>query len=434
MTTSIDSISCNSLSSEEFFIKYVNERKPCHFKDQFKDWGLDKWTNEYLKSQCNSEVKIEYRNSLSERFGQGNEIQMPFKKFLEEIENGSELYYMTTQKLNYSEEGQASILSPPMSCLKEDFPINPPLMGNLILQNINLWMGASTTAVTSGLHHDYHDNLYIVLRGTKRITLFAPSEHSNMYTVGKLVKLHANGRINYEGKLTRADGSHESSERALNASLELEKAILDLEQNEDKSDNESDIENALENLLDAQIACDDDFSDDTSDINEEEEEEEEDDIPLDLSIPHHVLTVNTKKRCCDYDCSDSVSDMEIKKKHRELASMNEPEYSLTTKETTPPNFSLVDTSLSPEELMVQFPLFLEARKRGAEMVVTLHAGEMLYLPAGWFHEVISVGSPPLGHMAMNYWFHPPDNNLYVDPYTCNFWKTDWDIRVKSGVI
>ncbi len=35
---------------------------------------------------------------------------------------------------------------------------------------------------------------------------------------------------------------------------------------------------------------------------------------------------------------------------------------------------------------------------------------MLYLPAGWFHEVFSSndGSSE-GHCAFNFWFHPPDN-------------------------
>ena len=113
--SSIDSVATSSTSAEDFFAKYVNVRQPCHFKDQFKNgWGLQKWTNEYLKLKCNSEVKIEFRDTPLDRFGKGNEIQMPFKKFIEEIEDGNELYYMTTQKLNYSAEGQASILSPPM--------------------------------------------------------------------------------------------------------------------------------------------------------------------------------------------------------------------------------------------------------------------------------------------------------------------------------
>lgn len=285
-----DSITTCSTNAEEFFARYVKERKPCHFRDHFKEkeWGLDKWTNEYLKENCNSEVKIEYRDSSSDRFGKGKEIQMPYNKVVEEIENGSQLYYMTTQKLDYTAEGQAAILSPPMSSLQGDFPINPPLLGNLIVQNINMWMGASVECVTSGLvveltvqchlvciiefalfamfvvlslqHHDYHDNLYIVLRGTKVITLYAPTEHPNMYTVGVLEKLHPNGRVNYKGCLTRADGSDINSERALQASMDLENAMLCMQKKDvEGSDNDSDIENALEDLLDAQIACNDDY-------------------------------------------------------------------------------------------------------------------------------------------------------------------------------
>lgn len=57
--------------------------------------------------------------------------------------------------------------------------------------------------------------------------------------------------------------------------------------------------------------------------------------------------------------------------------------------------------------------------------VFLKPGEMLYLPASWYHEVTSSASPFFGqsgtyegktkakeeapvHMALNYWFHPPD--------------------------
>ncbi|KAI3476024.1 hypothetical protein L1887_62422 [Cichorium endivia] len=55
--------------------------------------------------------------------------------------------------------------------------------------------------------------------------------------------------------------------------------------------------------------------------------------------------------------------------------------------------------------------------------VFLKPGQMLYLPASWYHEVTSSSSPPAHervaatnstaeqskvHMALNYWFHPPD--------------------------
>ena len=53
-------------------------------------------------------------------------------------------------------------------------------------------------------------------------------------------------------------------------------------------------------------------------------------------------------------------------------------------------------------------IMFQARSKGLEC--ELNAGEQLYLPCGWFHEVRSYGdSEQGGHLALNYWFHPPDN-------------------------
>ena len=45
---------------------------------------------------------------------------------------------------------------------------------------------------------------------------------------------------------------------------------------------------------------------------------------------------------------------------------------------------------------------------------------MLYLPTGWWHEVTSLATDergPAQHVAVNYWFHPPDN---LDPSAKGF--------------
>ena len=63
-------------------------------------------------------------------------------------------------------------------------------------QRLWVWSGAS-----SGLHHDFHDNLYILLRGRKRFRLYPPSEAPHMYTHGQLKKLYPNGRIVYAGQV-----------------------------------------------------------------------------------------------------------------------------------------------------------------------------------------------------------------------------------------
>lgn len=73
-----------------------------------------------------------------------------------------------------------------------------------------------------GLHHDFHDNLYILLKGHKAFTIAAPSgisthpsfpllthnvEAPNMYLNGSVTRIHDNGLINYKGFHTMSDGS-----------------------------------------------------------------------------------------------------------------------------------------------------------------------------------------------------------------------------------
>lgn len=57
-------------------------------------------------------------------------------------------------------------------------------------------------------------------------------------------------------------------------------------------------------------------------------------------------------------------------------------------EPPPPSFSQIDLSLPESELRRRFPRFPGV---AAAQEVVLQAGQMLYLPAGWFHEVTSFG-------------------------------------------
>jgi len=51
----------------------------------------------------------------------------------------------------------------------------------------------------------------------------------------------------------------------------------------------------------------------------------------------------------------------------------------------------------------------------------LHEGDALYLPASWFHEVTSFSAAKSGHLAFNYWFHPPTAATFNAPYEDDFW-------------
>lgn len=90
----------------------------------------------------------------------------------------------------------------------------------------------------------------------------------------------------------------------------------------------------------------------------------------------------------------------------------------------------VDMALPEAELRRRFPLFPGA---AAAVEVELQAGEMLYLPASWFHEVTSASAAAAEpHAAVNYWFHPPDALGAAAghfPYSTDFWGDAWNARV-----
>jgi hypothetical protein len=109
----------------------------------------------------------------------------------------------------------------------------------------------------------------------------------------------------------------------------------------------------------------------------------------------------------------------------------------------PVNFSRIKTTQIPilkddkqlreQELQERFPLYVEKAAPSA-LEITVKAGEMLFLPAGWFHEVFSTGSAhgDMSHMAFNYWFHPPDALNFEHPYTSSFWRDDWNCRLAEN--
>ena len=180
--------------------------------------------------------------------------------------------------------------------------------------------------------------------------------------------------------------------------------------------------------------------------------------------------------------SESEKVMEISVTNASSHSLAGPSTSIKS----PPNFSKVETSLPLDELALRYPLYFEAltssRSKSSDgeradssprgdsnsnsstssssssscvsqstsndktlkgdnitsdstsstgarcFEVTITAGEMLYIPAGWFHEVRSTGGGSEGHLALNYWFHPPDGSTFEKPYSSNFWPSDWEKR------
>lgn len=484
----IDEISSN-IEPYVFYDKYIATRTPVKFRDILNDesWKIpgsldtfEKMFVEGMKAQGSGNVsdiiKVEERASAEDRFGEGSELRMKFVDFLGEMKRNNNLLYMTTQAITATEglEGadetvRPAIVSPPLTALVDAFPIRPKLMGNLIPANLNLWLGCHSGGSgfsSSGLHHDYHDNLYVLLKGTKEFTLISPGHHEALYPVGEVARVHPNGRFNYEGELTESDGSHSSSLKAFLANQKLAAAAA-ADADYDQDDDEDAVDAALQDVLDAECAgeYDDSYGDSDGGSSEEEDGSGVFGLPSTLSAAALKSVVAkpdgaaARKRKGEAGLvTDTADDKRLR--------AEDPAEAQTVRENYPPNFSRLGTNVADLARQYmrgeggnEFPLFKKlvsssSSKLAADVipnvsVVTLSAGEMLYLPAGWYHEVRSSGSTATQqtdesgkdvHMAFNYWFHPPDNCAnekretvtgFTHPYSSDFWMLDWQQRVKE---
>ncbi|KAI0920164.1 hypothetical protein AcV5_009977 [Taiwanofungus camphoratus] len=440
-----------STTAQNLFLEYISKRRPVIIRGLPDDMSFQaqKWTNmDYLASKAgDTKVLVEPMHPTTLQFGTDVErISMPFREFLTSLqsENGSH-HYLTTQ---YSGDGDAlsplgdalTAFSPPTDALKDDFPIVPRLMGNLFLQQANLWLGKSKDGSSSGLHHDFHDNLYCLLKGRKRFVLFPPQEHVHLCPYGELHKLHENGVIAYDSML-RADGLDErialqARVRALERKLEAcrgmkgkgkgkRQEIATLEQMHGE---------AVQQL--SNLAMDEEFgfelvSSDSENDEDESSAQDEGSLMEDLTDGHDdydALIGDLEESDADHDAAGLSGSS--KRKHAD--SMNsEDDDQLPVKE--PDSFSRIPTAYLHRQLDLPTTAamppssgdFVTLAKATPPYVVELSAGEMLYLPASWWHEVTS-SSPSNSsqeqedssavHMAFNYWFYPPDADKFEAPY------------------
>lgn len=291
----------------------------------------------------------------------------------------------------------------PNSYFNNDLPIKPELFSKLITQQINIWIGSTKFShgkhnsldltnveldhskqdlglgrkmigegISSGLHHDHADNLYIPLKGHKRFTIFSPKDASNLYTVGNLNKVYQSGVIDYK------NDENAPYWRELRAD-----SAIKTEVSKWRLDNEEDITEHEKNQLIDSLEAEEDLIDD----NEAKFKGVKLDPPSFSKIPASLLHL------------DEISN-EHKSVREELQSALETKY----------------------------PTLMNCNR----LIVNLKPGQLFFLPAGWFHEVTSYGDDEDDnhiHIALNYWFAPPDNKESV--YSDNYWTEDFERTMKS---
>ena len=357
---SLDVARVDTLDWHGFFTGYVRHRKPLHILGHIQDntWRVGElWDTAYLARHAgDASVWVECRSSDG-RFGVGKYAGMRFREFLRLLQEGDGLHYLSAQNVRHEDLFDSPLRE--LHRIRGDFPLRPALLSGLVPVQVNLWMGSSTST-TSGLHHDFHDNLYIMIKGMKRFLLYPPSRAlQGIATHGSIRRVHRNGLINYYCQpVTHGDGSTlaaradwVSQRKVLDAETLLEELRVRGAPREELDA----AEDALEDALDQRLECEC-----RSDLGEE-----------------------------TWRGNGGADD--------------------------PPNFS----SLCDED---QRDLEKEC------ITVDVEAGQMLYLPCGWFHNVISFKEDAEFHMAMNYWFAPPDGQTSDSPYVCEFWEDAWNAK------
>jgi hypothetical protein len=413
-------------SPRDFYELYVKQRKPVVLRKC--------WTQ--LRGKCDDTipcletlisivdpkalVEVNQRSDTVDSFSPEHSkvVQLEFGDFVSKLQTSTIMdYYMTTQTLPVNEEGRPELHTTPMSELFEssNCAMRPDLLGNLIPVTYNLWMGATSTAKTSsGLHHDYHDNLYCIWDGCKTMQLAPPQcVLKCIKTQGTLLKLHDNGRIVYDeqvdggGGMIRPDGALEQVERIMELQIRQEIVERQLDIDPDNVKLEEELEQIQDELLD--IECDDEIDS--------------------AEGGSFQFGVNSK----DGRDGNSDSDEIIDSQDEEDQTERDQKYGKGEVRSEGPHAKKCKLNNSCES-RIPLNFATDVPTDVAFETVQLEKDDLLYLPAGWFHNVFSEGNKKNGgiHMAMNYWMHPPDTGgTFEKPYLSEFWRRDWDSRFRE---
>ena len=439
----LDVVDSSTTSPSDFFSRYIATRTPCVLSPPSPLWPCWHWSNsELCREAGDCVVQVEQRSEAASGFGYGGKVSMRFEQLVRRLESGDSSVYLTTQYPDDAAEASDSggivsslryLLAPPLTHLLGDFPLHPPLLAALIPTQFNLWLGHAARKTSSRLHHDFHCNLYALLRGRKHITLVSPCHTHRMELSGAVREVKRNGLICYHG-----DGMHEDAstdtERRQERKTQLEEAIAQLErdiQQLDEEGSESAVSRATkaEELQAAEAELDellDDILDEEGADGGEDGDNWQDDSEAEDGGATEVDDGNEEG-------DDAVSAAELSgwrqwsadsSKRPSLAHKQKPQQAtniISEREAAePPNFSALSAATLPADL--------------PRVVVQLSAPALLYIPCGWFHEVESESEPvdpaagggEKGHCALNVWFLPPDQLDEQQPYSQQrLWQERW---------
>mmetsp|Transcript_69360 Transcript_69360/g.119179 ORF Transcript_69360/g.119179 Transcript_69360/m.119179 type:complete len:424 (+) Transcript_69360:83-1354(+) len=177
------------------FCKFVVSSTPVVISHAIDNWpALTKWTLPYLSEHCSNPITVNVTpDGLGDAvkavveaggarlFVKPEERVMDFSEFSRALENPatfSGVPYVSLQ--NDSLRAEFAEVAKDVPCLQPGAPKEVGLgfataaFGGSGAEAVNLWVGDDRSV--SSCHQDFYENIYCVLQGTKRFTLFPPSD------------------------------------------------------------------------------------------------------------------------------------------------------------------------------------------------------------------------------------------------------------------
>lgn len=468
-----------SIDARDFFDRFVATRTPVIIAGsvdpalRVDEWGM-------LPDVL---VWVEKRDPTRLSYGTGVKVPMRMRELCAHFARGEDGLYLTTQPLpeDPTSGKPVALFASPLAEMRGRFPVRPRLAGNLSPSSVNLWLGNSPVGSSSNLHHDFHDNFYVLLGGRKRFTIAPPSDAAALSPHGSLARIHPNGLINYAGVPTRADGAPPG------AAVEFLRAEL-------RRARAGPLRARLgRELREAEAAARSLSEGDAASVGGDDDEGDEDsagagDAAADMWA---ALTAKPTAQRQSVAAAAPRAAAPRAKGGRGRSGVSDPRPpppSASPSEDPPSHFSRIDLPALRASAALPSPSSLdafrnvqstpEARARWPAFAAcaTLAAfdvlpGQSLFLPAGWWHEVVSFAeerpgavngsgeaqsapaSYPAGnlkrrrraggssdggaapppeagdvevrvpsgcHKALNFWFHPPTEARFEQPYPDGF--------------
>ena len=386
---SLDRVDPSLTSPQAFYEDYIACRKPCILTNHclLPETATTTLSGEQLQQVAGQvRVQVERRVELDASFGQNRTTDAQVVMTISELfdlwkkdPKHQALFYLSTQEKDHDDEDNTNdpFYGPCRALINHGLlPTSLPLAGNLQLESCNLWMGMAQGS-SSGLHHDFHDNFYLLTNGQKQFRLYAPSEVAVMGTFGELHQLYENGLISYRSEPLRSDG--------------VPLRMVDEHGKNSHGEDEEDVES----------------------------EDDEDSVVLGKGFDYKSSN-DDEENDGDALAESGLDDFDqVAHSAEETKTGNEKHQEEVQHVRRPDSFSAIDPTLPKQSIQRLHPDFGTA----TECIVDIKAGEALYLPASWFHCVTSSTGPDKLHMAINFWYYPPNQLDNFDmPYAENLWK------------